>query len=518
MAGPDLHAPLLYATELSSGARMSADPRDLMFGVTHLREGLAARTGRSAVTVLLFSVFKLFLALGTTAVLARLIPPSEHGFLALAIPLVLITAGLAEFGLAQAITQRREVTHALASALFWVNVALGVTLGAAVFFAGTPAATFYDTPEVATILRVLSLYVFLTVLTTQYMAILRRQMRVRVIEWCNTAATTLSSATAIALALMDYGVWALVVQLLLVQGLTFVFLVCSTRWIPSGPLTLRGQPLGEVLSYGGFLAAERVLNDLSRNVQLSIIGQFFGTMGAGLYYRADGIAQMPQRRILSPLSAAFIPALSRLQDDAEALRAMLRRQITRSNLLVVPLGAILTGLSDLFVQVLLGPDWTAAAPILAIFGVFVGTAAAQSCMAWTLVATGHSRALFTFRAINTPMILACVMFAAWWGLGVVGVTAAYVGAASVLGLLHLSVWILCTSPIERADVLACLGDTFGMGVVIIGGSAALRATLDLSLWAEGGLTLALIITLTFSRGLGRADTRADILKLARRGR
>jgi PST family polysaccharide transporter len=499
-------------------AAQGSDPRDALFDVSHLQKDLGARTGRSAVTVLLFSAFKLVLALGTTAVLARLIPPAEHGLLALAIPAVLIAAGLSEFGLAQAVTQRREVTHRLASALFWVNVALGASLAALVFAAGSWAADFYDTPEVTAIFRILSPYVFLAVLTTQYMALLRRQMRVAVIERCNTGATIVSALVAIGMAWAGYGVEALVTQLLLVQGLTFVFLVWATGWVPSGPGSLRGQPLREVLSYGGFLAAERVLNDLSRNIQLTVIGRLFGTVDAGLYYRADTIAQMPQRRVLSPLSAAFIPALSRLQDDAVALRAMLRRQISRSNLIVVPLGAVLTGLADVFVRILLGPDWMEATPILALFGVFVATAAAQSCMAWTLVSVGASRALFLFRLINTPMILACVLVAASLGFDVVGVTAAYVGAAAIFGVLHLSFWVMRASPIGRPDILACLGDTFAMALVLIGAAAGMRWLLDLSIWAEGGLTLALIIGLTLARGLGRADTRADILKLARRGR
>lgn len=496
--------------------RIIPDPRDLVFDVTHLRDGLGARTGRSAVTILLFSAFKLVLVLGTTAALARLIPPREHGLLALTIPLVLIAAGLSEFGLAQAITQRRHVTHALASALFWVNVALGAVLGAIVFFAGSPAASFYDAPEVAIIFKALSPYVFLSVLTTQYMALLRRQMRVKVIEWCNTVATILSAAVAILLAIAGYGIEALVVQLLLVQGLTFVFLVGATRWIPSGPQALRQQPLGEILSYGGFLAAERVLNDMSRNIQLTIIGWLFGTVDAGLYYRADTISQMPQRRILSPLSAAFIPALSRLQDDDLALRAMLRRQISRSNLLLVPLGAALTGLADIFVQILLGPDWIASAPILAVFGVFVATASTQSCMTWTLVATGHSRQLFIFRLINTPMILICVLISIYADSGVVGVTAAYVGASSIAGLLHLSIWMIYFSPIEKNDILACLGDTFSMGVIMIGGATIIRSITNLSLWAEGGLTISFIIVVTIIRGLVWADTRADVLKIIRR--
>ena len=59
----------------------------------------------------------------------------------------------------------------------------------------------------------------------------------------------------------------------------------------------------------------------------------------------------------------------------------------------------------------------------------------------------------------------------------------------------------------------CLVDTFWIGFVMISAVAVLCQMLDLSLWAEGGLTLTLIIVLTLARGMERADIRADISKL-----
>lgn len=497
----------------SSSADRPKDPRDALFDVAHLKEGLGARTGRGAVTVLMFSGAKLGLTLLTTAILARLIAPDQHGLLAMAIPAVLVATGLSEFGLAQAVTQRREVTHRLASGLFWVNLALGAALTGIVFALAGPAARFYDTPEVVWVFQGLSAYVVLGVLTTQYMALLRRQMRIAQIEWASTGAAVVSAAGAVALALAGYGVEALMAQLLLQQVLTMVGLVWLTGWRPSGPRSLGDEAMGEALRYGSWLAAERVLNDLSRNLFLTLVGRQFGQVEAGLYYRADTIAQMPQRRVLSPLSAAFIPALSRLQDDVQGLRAMVRRQIVNANLIVVPVGAAVAGLSDVVVEILLGPDWRGAAPVLALLGAYIATGAAQSCLAWAMVATGQSRALFWFRAVNILLIIAVVAVAMRFDMGLVGLTACYVAVVAGLTPLHCGIWAARATPLTGRDIATILAETYGVAVVFFAAVLGVRFFFELSMWAEGGMVvicLAVLFALTIAL---RPGPRRDIAKL-----
>jgi PST family polysaccharide transporter len=494
---------------------VSVDQRDRFFDVGHLENDLGARVGRSALIVLVFALLKLVFAVGTTAILARLIPPPEHGLIALAIPAVLIATGFSEFGLAQAVVQRSNVTHRLASALFWVNASLGATLSVAVFALGEWAAIFYNTPEVVSVFQVLSPYVFFAVLNTQYIALLRRQMRVALIEWVNAIAMVVAATLAIVMALAGFGVEALIAQLLVVQALALMLLFVYTRWVPSGPWVLMTEPLREILTYGGYLAAERVLDEISRNLQFSIIGRFFSPLETGLYYRADALAQMPQRRVMSPLSAAFIPALSRLQHDTAGLRYMLRRQISRTNLIVIPLGATLTGAADLIIALLLGPDWSGAVPILAFFGIFVAATATQSCMAWTMVAIGASRPLFFFRLVNVAAIFVVVLLAVTFDADLISLTAAYVLTSAVAGTLHLSLWLFRASSVGGRCILICLVDTFCMTIALIGGAATVRWFTDLSPLNEVIIAMTVIFMITLLRVGMWQDTRTDIRKVLR---
>jgi O-antigen/teichoic acid export membrane protein len=490
------------------------DPRDLAFSVENQEKNLSQRTGKSALGVLVYSALKLVLALGTTAILARMIPPSSHGLVALAVPAVLVATGLSDFGLAQAITQKRHVTHALASSLFWINVILGATLTITIFLLGIPAAWFYDAPDVVWVFFALSPYVFLTVLTTQYIAMLRRQMKIVIIERAVFAATLISTAVALFLAWLGFGVAALVAQLLVQQALTFVILVIVTRWRPSGLNVLRTTPLRDALSFGSYLAAERLLNNLTRNLQLTLVGWAFGQSAAGLYYRAETIAVMPERRVVSPLSAAFLPALSRLQDDAEGMRRMIQLQSSRTNILIVPIGAILVCCPDFVVSVLLGPAWEGAQPIMRLLGVLTAAALLNNLLVWVMVASGSGRELFRGRVVIAALSAAAIIAASPFGL--LPMTAAYVLANSVIPLVVMGLCVGHFTPVGLKTVRNCLvelGLWFG---VLTGVGLTVRGMLGFPPWVEFVVVAIIFVTAIVMRAFIDRSLRDSVIRIVRR--
>ncbi|MEL6641146.1 MAG: oligosaccharide flippase family protein [Pseudomonadota bacterium] len=476
-----------------------SDPRDAYFDVTGLTEDLGRRTGRSSAAVVFSALLKLMIALVTTAILARLVPPELHGLVATAVPFVLIAVGLSEFGLAQAITQMPHVTHRLASTLFWVNVALGLTLTLLIIAIAPVAGDLLGQAQSSVIFIVLSPYIFLSVLNTQYIALLRRKMRIVVIERCVLIATVLASLMAIIVAWMGYGIAALIVQLLAQQGLTFVGLALVTGWVPSRPHRAGLAQARGALAFGGFLAAERLLNDATRAFQIGVIARSFGAFDTGLFYRTETFALMPQRRLVSPLSAAFIPSLSRLQDDADGFRKMLMHQVSRGNVILVPVGAFFCTCPDLVVAVLLGEAWMGAVPILRWLGVNVLFGLTLSCFAWALVAAGRSRDLFTFRLCSAALIVVAILAFAPYGL--LPMVQAYVVAAGIISVPLLALFVVRATPVTRADVVRSLGQTLGLSLALIGTGWALRALFSASMAWEGLIVSAAFVCLIGGRVL-----------------
>ncbi|MBT8408059.1 MAG: lipopolysaccharide biosynthesis protein [Alphaproteobacteria bacterium] len=488
---------------------MSSDPRDALFDTSALREDLGRLTGQSARVVLVFAAIRLLVTLLTTAILARLVPPAEQGLVALTLPAILIASGLSEFGLSQAVIQRETVTHRLVTTLFWVNVTLGLVLTSTVALLGDAAARFYKEDGVSIIFVVLSPYILFTVLNTQYVAILRRQLRIKALETASFVTLIAASVISVSSATMGAGPYALVLQLLLHQFFTFLALAWLTRWIPSPPWTARLTEARSALAFGGFLAAERLLGSVANNFPLLLTGRFFTEVQAAHYFRAESFAMMPSKRIGAPIAGAFIPALSRLQTEPEAFRAMFQRLASRANLIFVPIALFLYICADAVVLILLGEGWEGSTPILRLLAVFAMALLTINSFSWTLVASGQGRALFIWRIFSSFLLITSLLISVQFGL--IAMVTGQVACQVLINGPLIAGFAIRTTPIDLTTIRRTFLSEAIFAAVTAGGGFALRASLDLSTFAECIAVGLMIVAFAVIRIGAFPELRRDVL-------
>lgn len=489
----------------------SMDPRDKIFSIGNIKDGLGRRTGKSAVTAMVYSAMKIILTIGSTAVLARYIPPAQHGIVAMALPAVLVTTSLAEFGFAQAIVQREHITHKLVSTLFWIGSAIGLAMTILVAVLGGPAAALYNQPEVTLLFVFMAPYILLSVISSQYTAILRRQMQIKLLERGQLIAMFSSTILAIIVAILGAGYWALVVQLLVAEIVNVIYLIIMSRWLPSRPGISNWRDAKGAISFGGFLAGERLLTQISRNLQLVIIGRVFGTVDAGLFLRAEKLARMPVVRVAAPLSGVFVPALSRLQDDPEAFCAMYARQISRGHLIMIPLGLLVIVCADVIVHLLLGPDWVSAGPVLMLMGLIPLFYLLQISLIWSLISRGQARALFYFRLCVFPMSIIGALIGAQYGLTGL-VTGFLVAMLGVEFPVLLALALRKTALTARTLATVVIPDTL-WALAALGSMSAARYAMDETLILEGLGALLTLAAVYATRVFISPTLRRDVFKV-----
>lgn len=401
----------------------AGDPRDAVFDVAGLERRIGRRAGRSSVQVLAISFLKVAVLFGGIAVIARLVPPAEYGIFALAMPAVALAQTLSTFGLPQAVVQRRAIGHAEASTLFWLNLAFAAIAAAAVVALAGPAARIFDSAEVAPVFRALAGAVLLAAAVGFYGGILRRRLRTARFEAIVLGGEVAGLAAAIAAALAGASYWALVIQQFTVQIVTAAGAVAATRWWPSSPARARLGAVWDAVGFGGWVAGVGLLNKVMTYAGTAVAGAQIGPAASGLYSRAVRLGNLPPLRIMQPLSGTIVPTLSRLQDDPPGLRAVYERLISRANLMLMPAAVMLAAGAEPVVALLLGPDWAAAAPLLAWMSLLTLRAGANHGLRYAMLAAGASRALFLVTLLRTILVVAAIVLAAPHGL--VTMVAAY---------------------------------------------------------------------------------------------
>lgn len=170
----------------------------------------------------------LALTLVSIVVLSRLLAPNEFGIFSITSSIYCIIAAVREFGGANYIIQKSELTESCIQTAFTINLIL-CCLGIVFIFAiRAPMASFFDEQGLRVALAVISLNLLLAPFWETLTALLRREMAFTAITICSLIAATVLVATSIGLAAIGFSfmapVWALVAS-----SLTQAILYCTFR-------------------------------------------------------------------------------------------------------------------------------------------------------------------------------------------------------------------------------------------------------------------------------------------------
>src|SRR5436190_20655441 len=111
-----------------------------------------------------------------TVILARLLTPADFGLVTMVTTFSLLLLNFGGNGFTEAVLQRDQIDHSLASNLFWINVGAGLLLTIGFAAAGSLMAQFYDNPSVAQIAVSISVTILITSTSVLHRALLMRAM------------------------------------------------------------------------------------------------------------------------------------------------------------------------------------------------------------------------------------------------------------------------------------------------------------------------------------------------------
>src|SRR3954447_16735292 len=127
----------------------------------------------------IFQVSRQVLSLVSVSVLARRIPPSAYGLIAMAGILASFFETFRDLGTTNAIVRETDVSGNFESTLFWAHCILGLAVSGCVYALAYPTAKFFQEPAIAPVVHALAGSFILTGLGTVPSALLTRRMAFR---------------------------------------------------------------------------------------------------------------------------------------------------------------------------------------------------------------------------------------------------------------------------------------------------------------------------------------------------
>jgi PST family polysaccharide transporter len=441
----------------------TAPPASESFRAPVLR-GLAWKTA----TRVVFEVSKLVAGI----VLARLLTPFSYGVAGMVLVIVAFEPVLAGVAVASSLVQRREIDEDDRSTAFWTCVAIGSVATAAGVALSWPAARFYGQPQVQPLFAALASIFVISALGSTHAHLLIREMNFRALELRAMTGALLGGSVGIALAATGYGPWALVAQPIVSVTSSTILLWTFASWRPR--LRYSRRSFRELRGFGGNVSGMLVLFQLNQNADNVLIGRFLGAGALGSYALAYNVILLPFSRLASPLHDVLYPVFTRLQDDRERLARVWLRAVRLLTAVAAPamLGLVVCA-SDL-VDVVFGPRWHDAAPVMQILAWVGALYVVQGLNSVLLQALGRTRLLFRYALCSFAAGLGSFVVGLHWGI--VGVAACFAGVLTVIGPAYMTLTARAVGAPAR-DVLGAIAPAVAAALMAAAAGTAVRLAL-----------------------------------------
>jgi PST family polysaccharide transporter len=411
-----------------------------------------------------------------------------------------------DLGLGVAVVQADKLDEGLCTALLWIQIAIGFALALGSLAAAPLAAAFYHEPALLPLLAAMSVsFVFIGVGGLPR-AFLMRELRFHELNRIDTISAVVATAAMIASASFGAGRYAFVVFLLISEFISGVLPWRYHRWRPKA--SPRADGLLQLVRVGLHLTHFYALNFLSKQIETFAVGRFFGAQPLGLYTRAGQMLNLPLQHAAEPLTQVTLGALARSTTDIRKFNdyAIIGAKIVAH--LTLPVSALAIAVPELITQLVLGPQWIDAAPLLRWFGVSAALNQTTLIAQAVAIAAGHSRRLAVLASATLPILIAAILLGARWGA--IGVAVAIALANATLAWPRLWWRLRGTSLSVRRYLSALQWPLVTAAALAAGACAGQRLARDQNVTWQIVATLAAALIVPIAAGVSIPPLRREL--------
>jgi O-antigen/teichoic acid export membrane protein len=293
---------------------------------------------------------------GVLIAMARILTPWDFGVVSAATVLIKFCEIVNQAGISQAIVQRPHLDTRHLQTGFTLCCLTGLAVTGIVAGLAQVIADFFRTEELAAILPVMALGFLIQGPSLVAEGLLQREIRFRSLATIDVLGYGIGyGLVGLTLALMNYGVWALVMGHVS-QTTVRTILLLIARPHPMRP-RLERRSLNELLYFGSGLTIARICNTMAGQGGPLVVGRCLGAEALGIYGRAYQLMAMPANLFGLALDKVIFPVMAKLQHDRERLTTAYRRGVAVIALVILPASAVMYVLAPEIITVLFGSKW-----------------------------------------------------------------------------------------------------------------------------------------------------------------
>jgi O-antigen/teichoic acid export membrane protein len=387
-----------------------------------------------------------------TIYVIRILSPADYGLMAMAMVLTSLLFLINNIGLDSVLIQRPNLDQDTRAKIFAVVIATNLSCFLIMMLAAEPLARFFDEPDLANLVRALSLQFVILVFEALPQSALERALDFKkrsIVEFVTMLAASL---VTLVLAMTGSGVWSLVIGHLTGMASRILGLNLITNSLCRPRFSLAGMK--EVLRFGGFVSVDKMLWFVFAESDKFIGGKVLGKELLGFYSVANHLASLPINKIAGLVTSVAFPAFSRVQLEMQKVRFYLLKAVRLMSIFAFPVFFGISSVASDAISLFLGDKWSGAVLPLKILALVMPVRMISTVMPsvlWGVGRPGVSAGNFLISAIiMVPAFLFGVQY------GSVGLAVAWALAYPVVFLI--TTYRLCS--VIESSLLDVVGAMF----------------------------------------------------------
>jgi len=398
-------------------------------------------------------------------VLARLLLPEDYGIIALVVIFITIANVFVQSGFNTALIQKKDADEVDFSSVFYLSLLIAGLLYVILFFTAPFIAAFFNETQLISVLRVLSVTLFLGAFNSIQNAVIARNMQFKKLFISSLGAIVVSGVVGIFMAYKGFGVWALVVQQLTNRLLVTLILWFIVRWRPRLLFSL--ERVKGLFSFGWKLLVSSLIDNLYMNLRSLIVGKIYNTEMLGFFNRGKQFPALIVTNINGSIQSVMFPVLSSQQDNRPRVKDMVRRSIVTSSFILLPMMVGLAVIAEPLVKILLTEKWLPCVPFLQIFCASYALWPIHTANLQAINALGRSDIFLKLEIIKKVLDLAILGVSVFFGVYAIALGGVFGGLIATIINAYPNRKLLDYSYKEQwNDIMPSLFLSLVMGVMV----------------------------------------------------
>lgn len=355
-----------------------------------------------------------FLALVVGIVLGRILFPKDFGLIGILMIFSSLANILQDGAFSAALIRKKEPTQNDYATAFWFNIVISITIYLILYSVAPFIALYYNQPLLSELARILFLsFLFNAPGLVQNVQIIK-QLNFKKNAIINFVSVIISGGIAVLMAVYGYGVWSLVVQMVIMSVCRTSLLWIFGKWKPI--FIFSRDSFIELFPFSVKLLVTNIINQLCAGIYPNVIAKSFSLVQTGFYTQALKFQTISIETIANSIQQVSFPVLSNISDDSERLRRVFAKLLRLSAFLSFPLLLSLVVVAKPMIIALLSSKWEESSVFLQLLcfsGLFYPLTMVNNVI---LKAKGEAGTILHLEILRNVLSIISLLITIHWGI------------------------------------------------------------------------------------------------------